>query len=110
MATLAGGERIDVQRVDDEIVRLRAAWRRDGGPDGSLVTRFLGPDARLDRFDRAQLEEVLRVCLESASLSAAGRELFAVSRAQRSSVNDADRLRKYLARHGLEWRALVDQG
>lgn len=57
----------------------------------------------LDRFDRVQLEEVVRVCVQAKSLSAAGRELFAVSRAQRASTNDADRLRKYLARFGLDW-------
>ena len=57
----------------------------------------------LDRFDRVQLEDVLAVCAESPSLSEAGRRLFAVSRTQKSSSNDADRLRKYLARHGLGW-------
>ena len=40
------------------------------------------------------------------SLSAAGRLLFASSRAQKQSTNDADRLRKYLARHELSWAAI----
>ena len=40
------------------------------------------------------------------SLSAAGRELFAASRAQRASTNDADRLRKYLARFGIDWATI----
>ena len=57
----------------------------------------------LDRFERVQLEEVLRVCAASPSLSAAGRALFASSRAEKHSSNDADRLRKYLARHGLRF-------
>jgi transcriptional regulatory protein RtcR len=59
--------------------------------------------AQLDRFDRVQLGEVLAVCRRSSSLSAAGRELFAASRADKRSSNDADRLRKYLARFGLAW-------
>lgn len=38
--------------------------------------------------------------------AAAGRRLFAASRARRGSSNDADRFRKYLARFGLDWRTL----
>ena len=87
---------------EDEIARLRAQWR--GGDTPSPLDALLGEavDA-LDRFDRVQLEEVVRVCARSKSLSAAGRELFAVSRTQRASTNDADRLRKYLAKFGLDW-------
>jgi transcriptional regulatory protein RtcR len=43
------------------------------------------------------------VCRESKSLSDAGRKLFAVSRAKKAKSNDADRLKKYLARFGLRW-------
>jgi transcriptional regulatory protein RtcR len=32
----------------------------------------------------------------------------AASRQKRKSVNDADRVRKYLARFGIEWTALRD--
>jgi transcriptional regulatory protein RtcR len=46
------------------------------------------------------------VCQASRSLSDAGRRLFAVSRAKKSAPNDADRLRKYLARFGLDWITL----
>jgi transcriptional regulatory protein RtcR len=67
----------------------------------------LGAEAAraLDRFDRVQLADVLAVCREAPTLSAAGRALFASSRAKKSSVNDADRLRKYLARFGLDFAA-----
>jgi transcriptional regulatory protein RtcR len=34
--------------------------------------------------------------------------LFSVSRKERKSSNDADRLRKYLARFGLDWNAIRD--
>lgn len=110
MATLAPGGRIDTRTVDDEVARLRGAWLRgtanDDGDD--LVTRLLGRDqaAQLDRFERVQLHEVLHVCRRSPSLSAAGRELFASSRTQKQSTNDADRLRKYLARFSLNWASL----
>jgi transcriptional regulatory protein RtcR len=50
-----------------------------------------------------QLIEVIRVCRASATISEAGRTLFQVSRTRRAAVNDADRLRKYLARFSLDW-------
>jgi transcriptional regulatory protein RtcR len=62
--------------------------------------------AELDLFDRLQLSAVLRVCQGAASLSEAGRTLFAVSRLSKAMPNDADRLRKYLARFGLTWSEL----
>ena len=58
-------------------------------------------------FHQPELEAVLRVCRKSRSLSEAGRQLFQASRAQRSVVNDADRLRKYLAKFGLEWGTMT---
>ena len=57
----------------------------------------------IDPFDLVQLDYVLGVCGESRSLSDAGRRLFAVSRTKRTTPNDADRLKKYLARFGLKW-------
>ena len=64
------------------------------------------PKSLLDRFDRVQLADVVRVCRESRSLSEAGRTLFAASRARRTSKNDADRVRKYLARFALDFETL----
>jgi transcriptional regulatory protein RtcR len=102
MATLANAGRIQIELVDEEIARLRRQWRSGGTP--SPLDALLGDRvAELDRFDRVQLEEVVRVCARARSLSHAGRELFAVSRSQRASTNDADRLRKYLVRFGLDW-------
>jgi len=108
MATLAPGGRITREGVDEELERLRAAWAKSDPRQESsvdLVVRVLGAEraAELDRFDRAQLAEVLTVCRQARSLSDAGRALFAQSRAQKKSVNDADRLRKYLARFDLDW-------
>jgi transcriptional regulatory protein RtcR len=115
LATLADGGRISEPLVEAEIERLRWLWRRgpaarpgtagDTGPD---LAALLGEQAaaELDLFDRLQLEAVIQVCRASRTLSEAGRKLFNVSREQRSVVNDADRLRKYLLKHGLSWEAL----
>ena len=112
MGTLAPGGRINVAMVEEEIVRLRASWqrgKREGEAEADLVSELLGEEEAkaLDRFDRAQLAEVLRACRAARSLSEAGRLLFAASRAKKSSVNDADRLRKYLGRFGLEWSRIA---
>jgi transcriptional regulatory protein RtcR len=61
----------------------------------------------IDLFDRLQLQAVLGVCRQARSLSEAGRLLFDVSRQTKARPNDADRLRKYLARFGLEWKKLA---
>jgi transcriptional regulatory protein RtcR len=103
MATLADGGRIDTQTVANEVARLAAAIR--GGDDALEVV--IGARAEdLDRFDRVQLADVVAVCATAPSLSAAGRVLFARSLASRTTKNDADRLRKYLARFGLDFETL----
>jgi transcriptional regulatory protein RtcR len=108
MATLATGGRITSELVEEEIGRLAASWRPRSAPSaGDPLPQVMGDRAaELDRFDRVQLAEVVRVCRSSRSLSDAGRKLFESSRAKRTSVNDADRLRKYLARFGLSFAEL----
>lgn len=116
MATLAAGGRITRDVVDEELERLREQWRPSGAKAavvaGDLVAEVLGENlaSELDRFDRVQLADVLSVCRASRSLSDAGRLLFAQSRAQKKSVNDADRLKKYLARFGLTWADASGRG
>jgi transcriptional regulatory protein RtcR len=109
MGTDAHGGRVTTAIVDDEIARLRAAWRDDDAT-GAGLDPLLGPEARtrLDLFDRLQLEAVLGAVARCRTLSEAGRLLFARSRERRTSANDADRLRKYLARFGLTWDAVRD--
>ncbi len=102
MATLAVAGRIQTDVTEEEIGRLRRQWR-SGMPPSVLEPLLAERMDDLDPFDRVQLEEVVHVCRRSKSLSEAGRKLFSVSRTQRKSTNDADRLRKYLARFGLEW-------
>jgi transcriptional regulatory protein RtcR len=114
MATLCDGGRISVSEVDDEIERLRTHWRgerkaaREAHESDSTLDQLLDAErvSALDRFDRIQLEEVVRVCRSARSLSEAGRLLFAASRANRATTNDADRLRKYLAKYGLTLQAI----
>lgn len=102
MATLAEAGRIGLAGVAEEIARLRQTWQATGRD--SPLDELLGARAgEIDLFDRLQLEQVIAICRQSASLSEAGRRLFAVSRQQKTSSNDADRLRKYLARFGLDW-------
>jgi transcriptional regulatory protein RtcR len=108
MGTLAKGGRIGVEDVEAEFGRLRRRWHgRPARPKVDL-SALLGEDAAasLDRFDRVQLEDVVSVCRECGSLSEAGRQLFAESFKKRSTRNDSDRLRKYLARFGLDWASV----
>ena len=102
MATLADSGRIDEAQVEEEIVRLRHAWGLQARQDD--LQGLLGEQVvDIDLFDRLQLQAVIALCRESASLSEAGRRLFQVSRQAKVKANDADRLRKYLARFGLDW-------
>ncbi|MCB0315545.1 MAG: sigma 54-dependent transcriptional regulator, partial [Calditrichaeota bacterium] len=114
MATMARGGRITEEIVEGEIRRLQQAWRFPEGasPQQQVLDEVLD-ETRLeaiDQFDRFQLEGVLQVCRASASLSEAGRKLFAISRQRKKNANDADRLRKYLAKFGLEWGAVKGEG
>ena len=107
MAALAPGGRITREIVAEEIGRLREAWRSSEPGEDDGLSRLLTKEVvdRLDLFDRVQLREVVRVCRGSRTLSEAGRRLFAASRSRKASPNDADRLRKYLARFGVDWDA-----
>jgi transcriptional regulatory protein RtcR len=104
MATLSMCGRISGAIVDEEIERLRHLGG-DPVPAADRVVELLGVKAGdVDPFDRAQLARVLEVCARWRSLSDAGRTLFSASRGRKSSTNDADRLRKYLACYGLDWQ------
>ncbi len=108
MATFSPAGRINLDTVTAEIGRLKRLWTGDA-PASDPLDQILSAErqAALDPFDRVQLAHVVTVCRASRTLSDAGRTLFAASRQQRSSTNDADRLRKYLARFGLSWGDLT---
>lgn len=113
MATFAASGRITRAIVEEEISNLLERWGSpDETPDAEILQRYFSVEkiAEVDLFDRAQLAQVLTVCKTSNSLSDAGRKLFAVSRLGRSSVNDSDRLRKYLQRFDLSWANIQSSG
>jgi transcriptional regulatory protein RtcR len=86
--------------------RSHAPPKPSGGRAGSQTRlELLGEKQleELDLFDRAQLAFVVDVCKRSRSLSEAGGALFGASRTRKAFSNDADRLRKYLARFGVEF-------
>ena len=101
MATLSSGGRIDENVVKNEIARLRKNQKNSSQDE--LLSRLLGDDhqEKFDEFDLCQLAKVVEVCRNSKSRAEAGKKLFAVSRKQRNTTNDSDRLGKYLEKFGL---------
>lgn len=112
MATLAQGGRITTELVAEEVARLARGWTTPSDPsietrEDVLRTVFTSEElAAIDHFDRVQLAEVISICQRSRTLSEAGRKLFNASRQSKKITNDADRLRKYLSRFGLDWQRL----
>ena len=106
MATLAPGGRVSVDNVEEEIQRLQNSWQPTTNNDcPSIISEILNQSQiqQIDDFDKPQLEHVLNICSESKNLSEAGRKLFNFSRTQKIRTNDADRLRKYLAKFNINW-------
>jgi transcriptional regulatory protein RtcR len=110
MATFSPKGRIDLECVEAEIARLQRLWSSADGLEDDLAGLLSDSQlAEIDPFDRVQLAQVVAICRRSRSLSDAGRSLFTASRGRRASTNDADRLRKYLGRFGLNWQSLADR-
>jgi transcriptional regulatory protein RtcR len=104
MCTLARSGRITEDILNDEIDRLNLGWKTSAGePDTALPDNLMKRMNDIDLFDRMQVENVIRICRGSRTLSEAGRKLFSVSRLSKNSTNDADRLKKYLAKFGIKW-------
>lgn len=78
-------------------------WNNLKPPPPGLVSQ------QLDEL-RQELAEVIRICRNSPNLSTARRTLFSVSRGERKTHNDADRLRKHLGKFGLQWKAVCLAG
>ncbi len=110
MVAFAAGGRIDETIVAEEITRLRRQWTPgDDDDDAALLRAMLGDEAlgALDKFDQIQLTGTIRRCRQYSCVSAAGRALFSASTRKSCVSNDADRLRKYLARFGLRWEEIA---
>ena len=112
LATLAPQGRIQTELVEAEIGRLKWLWADETDADDAenpFANRLSdGLPAKidaetLDLFDRIQLQYVIAECRRHPNMAAAGRALFNVSRLERATANDSDRLRKYLQRFGLTW-------
>jgi transcriptional regulatory protein RtcR len=114
MATLSSGGRISIETVEKEIARLEKQWKKASQGVArewhDILGRYFDEQQidQIDLFDRVQLAEVIRVCQDSSTLTEAGRRLFQYSRTQKNSTNDASRLRKYLARFGLNWERIKE--
>jgi transcriptional regulatory protein RtcR len=119
MATLAPRGRINEALVAEDVERLRGTWQKlePGTPslpqaqdDEALLTSVMPAAAlaEIDLFDRVQLAAVIRICRASRTMAEAGRKLFAVSRERRTVTNDSDRVKKFLARFGLDWKRVVE--
>ena len=122
LATLADGGRVTKKDVEEEIARsAESSASQVGGSLGELalpqrgfpsdadpLADILGADFAecYDRFELAQLREVVAACRESRTAAEAGKRLFAVSRKAKKTSNDTDRLAKYLAKFGLSFKAV----
>ena len=112
LATLVQGGHITTELVSEEVARLTRGWRTPSDAtvairENVLQSVFISEEiSAIDLFDRVQLAEVISICQRSRTLSEAGRKLFNASRQSKKITNDADRLRKYLARFGLDWQRL----
>lgn len=115
MATLSTGGRITQEIVDNEIQRLQVDWSGSNkagsissNSDDAILQKTLDKESyeNIDVFEKAQLAQVIRVCKESKSMADAGRKLFDKSRLQKSASNDSQRLKVYLKKYDLEFKAL----
>lgn len=109
LATLSNGELIRLETVEKEIQRLKQLWSIQSthkqSKETDILLQYLDQQQlnEIDEFDQIQLRGVIQVCENAKSMADAGRQLFAVSRQQRNSTNDSDRVKKYLNKFGLNW-------
>lgn len=114
MATLASSGRITRDIVEAEIQRLEWMWKkttpveRQSQTQQQFCVQLLGQETwdTLDLFDQLQLPSIIEICRKSRNMSEAGRKLFNQSRQQRATINDSDRLRKYLQKFRLTWEMI----
>jgi transcriptional regulatory protein RtcR len=118
MATLADGGRILGPDVAREIARCEASWKASGFAQQGVQTDAQESQMRpgalqlsqyfieqpVDAFDAAQIDTVLTAIAKTGSMAEAGRLLFAVSRAKRTTTNDTMRVKNFLKQWGLSYQ------
>ncbi|UYZ82664.1 hypothetical protein MTZ49_08545 [Entomomonas sp. E2T0] len=106
--------RITRDIVEAEIQRLEWMWKKTTPAEQQSQTQQQFCIQRLDQetwdtldlFDQLQLPSIIEICRKSRNMSEAGRKLFNQSCQQRATINDSDRLRKYLQKFGLTWEMI----
>lgn len=108
MATFAENGVITTAVVDNEIANLKKKWIDISGKHFPLIEKVLGADKirKIDTFYHTQLEEVIKVCYESSNCSEAGIKLYNISRKSKKTINDVDRLSKFLKTFDLSWKII----
>ena len=111
MATFAEDGVITETVVESEIARLNKKWINISNKVFPFMEKILSADkiAEIDTFYHAQLEEVIKVCFESSSRSEAGQKLYNISRNKKKTLNDVDRLGKFLKSFNFSWEIIENK-
>lgn len=111
MATFAENGVITIAVVDEEIANLNKKWNDISNKHFPLMEKVLGTEkiGKIDTFYHTQLEEVIKVCYESMNRSEAGIKLYNISRKSKKSINDVDRLSKFLKSFDLSWEIIENK-
>ena len=109
MATLSGNGVIDRDNVEREIVRLKRSWGHSGGTEApGCVPADVW--ARIDDLQRPAILRAIEVIAQSEYYSEASAKLMDKSRLQIANPNDSSRLRTWLAKFGIEMKAIPLRG
>ena len=110
MCTLSEGGRITLEVVEEEIKRLKHRWksREKKAFHTEVLDAVLGEEKRksFDLYDQITLAGIIDVCRQSRSMAEAGRKLFSVSRLEKKSVNDSNRVKQLLEKYGVAFTEL----
>ena len=120
MGTLAKSGEIQVADVEREIKRVQAAGKTslhqekaepdspESVPEDEYLKLLLGSgySGRYDAIELSTLKYVLDVCKFCSSAAEAGRKIYNVTRGNRATPNDSDRIAKYLKTYSLKFSDL----
>ena len=81
---------------------FRIFWRN---PNAEALEKYLYSD-RYDAIELSTLKYVLDVCKSCSSAAEAGRKIYNVTRGNRATPNDSDRIAKYLKTYSLKFSDL----